>query len=126
MKNVLMFLGFMALSLLLRASPLVSETPILSVGTGTTVSISTSAWTVVPTASTMSTRSGIKVSNPSSNTANVACILDTAAPTEATTVRPIEIQPGENPFVPARTNLNLYCVSLNTSAESIHVQEVGQ
>jgi len=124
MKRFVFLLGFFP-SLAL-AAPLVTEAPILSVGTGTTVSISTSAWTLVPAASTLAARSGVKISNPSTNTANIVCILDTATPTEATTVRPIEIQAGENPLVPARSDILIYCLSLHTSAENVHTQEVGQ
>ena len=127
----LIFVGLLFLPCLVSAAPPVAEAQIVYVGAGTTVSISTdtgavAAWTVVPTTVGLNRRSGLKVSNPSSNTSNVVCILDTAAPTEATTVRPIEIQPWENPFIPARFDIFLYCISLASSAESVHVQEAGQ
>lgn len=120
---------FLCLSLCgasVMAAPLVAEAPIMGVGSGTTVSVSTYAWTELPTTSTLSSRSGIKISNPSTNTGNVVCILATTTPTEATTVRPIEIQPGENPFIPCRIDIELYCISLHTAAENVHVQEVRQ
>lgn len=108
----------------------VEQKPVRYVGTGTTVSISTSAWTLVPASSSLTSqdRSGIKVSNPSTNNAAFAAILSTSSvtPGEATTVRPIEIGAGENPFIEAEKNIFLYLLSLHTSAENAHVQEVGQ
>lgn len=119
--------------LLLLCSPVhaggdTEEKPISAPGTGTTVSISTSAWTKVPTTSSLTTRSGIKVSNPASNNAAFAAVLSTSSvtPGEATTVRPVEIERGENPFVPCSDNTYLYLLSLHTSAENAHVQEVRQ
>lgn len=126
MKRLFLTSMFLGLSKAAMAAPPVQEAQISVAGDATTVSISTSAWTAVPATVGLTRRAGVKVSNPSSNNANVVCILDTAAPSEATTIRPIEIQPGENPFIPARYDILLYCLSLHTSAESIHAQEVGQ
>lgn len=126
MKLIVFSIFALFIAAFVSAAPTVKEAPIEVVGTATTVSISTSAWTAVPTASTLARRVGIKVSNPSSNSANIVCILGDGTPSEATTVRPIEIQTGENPFIPVRVDAYLYCLSLHTSAESIHVQEAGQ
>lgn len=125
MKKLIPFIVFL-LPVFCKASPLVTESPIISLGTASTVSISTSTWTKVPATSTLGARTGIKVNNPSTNNASVVCTLDTTAPTIATTIRPIEIQKGENPFIPVRVDVLLYCLSLHTSAENIHAQEVGQ
>lgn len=122
----LMFPLLMSIPGVAFAAPPVAEAQISVVGAGTTVSVSKDDWTVVPTTVGLTRRSGIKISNPSSNNANIVCILDTATPTEATTVRPIEIQPGENPFIEARYDILLYCLSLHSAAENVHVQEVGQ
>ena len=126
MKRIALFLAAFGAAWSCHAAPPVAEAQIKNVSDGTTVSISTSAWTAVPTTVALNSRSGIKISNPSSNSNNIACILDTAAPTEAITIRPIEIQPGENPFIQARYDIFLYCVSLHTAAMSVHAQEVGQ
>ena len=71
------------------AAPKVAEAPIIAYGTPTTVSISTSAWTVVPAASSLTSRTGIIVSVPSTLNANVVGHLGSCASTSvATTVRP--------------------------------------
>ena len=104
----------------------VQEEPIQRVGTATTVSVSTSAWTLLPAASSLSRRIGYKVNNPAANNASVYCVGSVAAPTIATTTIPIEIQAGENPLVPMSESIDLYCVSVHTAAEDIHIQELGQ
>jgi hypothetical protein len=105
------------------------EAPINSVGTATTVSVSNSTWTKVPTTPSLVGRTGIVVSVPSTNTANVVGVLtvSTSGPTEATTVRPFEIEKGNSfALVPAADNVYLYLLSLHSGAESVHVQEVKQ
>lgn len=104
----------------------VKEKPIYGVGTATTVTISAADWTKVPTASTLNRRSGVKVSNPATNSATLYGVISTGTtPTEATTVHPIEIQPGENPFIPVGDGMNLFLLSSSGSV-SAHVQEVRQ
>ena len=71
-------------------------------------------------------RTGAKVSNPATNNAAMAGILSDGTPSEATTIRPIEIQAGENPWVPIGIELDLWLLSLHTSAESVHSQECHQ
>ena len=108
------------------AVDIVKEAPIYKVGTATTVSVSTSTWTKVPTASTLTRRAGIKVCNRLSNNASIYGVISTAAPTISTTTTPIEIEKGENPFIPVGDDHFLYLLSGHTSAENAHVQEVGQ
>lgn len=125
MKKLALF-GLAVLSTVaLKASPLVQETPIRSVGTPTTVAISTSVWTVVPVASSLSGRSGILVSVPATLNANVVGHLGGCTSTAvATTVRPIELVKGEEQAdIPVSDTVCLYLLSLHSGAESVHVQE---
>ena len=102
------------------------EEPIHTVGDGTTVLVSTLTWTLLPVASTFNKRHGLRVSNPASNTAAMGCILSNGSPSEATTVRPIEIEKGENPIFRIDGKIDLFCFSLHSAPESVHVQEVRQ
>jgi len=106
----------------------VREVPISRVGTGTTVSVSTFAWTNAVTSSSLSNRACVKVSNPSSNNASFVYIPSTSSviPGEATTVRPGEIETGEGPCIAAGDSIYIWLLSLHTSAENAHVQEWGQ
>lgn len=128
MKKILISLGFLlGFVAITQAAPDVEEESMHYAAAASSVSISTSAWTVVPTTSGLNYRSGIKVNNPSTNNASVVGILSrSASPSDSITVHPIEIEPGENPFIPCGDDLYLYLLSLHTSAEYIHVQEVRQ
>lgn len=128
MKLLLALAGLFLSGSVYAGKPLVAEAPINAVGAGTTVSISTSAWTKVPASGNTSGRTGIKVCNPSGNSATMYGVIssNSSSPTEATTVRPIEIQAGENPLIPIADNLYLYLLSVHTGAENAHVQEVKQ
>lgn len=109
-------------------APRVEEMPITAVGTATTVSISTSAWTLVPAATSLTSRNGILVSVPATLNANVVGVLAACGgSTPATSVRPIEIAKGNGfTLFPIDPGVCLYVLSLHTSAESIHVQEIKQ
>jgi hypothetical protein len=107
----------------------VLEQPITARGTGTTVSVSISAWTKVPASSSIDGRSGLLVNNPATNTARMLGILGgcTVSPTEATTVGPLEFAPSTDfSYIPVSNAVCLYLISLNGSAENVHVQEVRQ
>ena len=102
------------------------KSPVIqSVGTGTSVSISTSAWTAVPTTSTLANRAYVKVSNPASNANAVMCIAKKASPAEAITVNPVEIVPGANPAIPAPADFTVYCIA-KTAAQTVSVVEFGE
>jgi hypothetical protein len=118
--------GFLGLSLF--AAPLVSETPVGAYGTPTTVSISTSTWTEVPASSSLNGRSGVLVSVPATNTANMVGHLgDCSSTSIATTVRPLEFVKGNGyALVPIDDSVCLWLLSLHTAAENAHVQEVRQ
>jgi hypothetical protein len=104
-----------------------TEVSISTVGTPTTVSISTSAWTMVPAASTLATRNGINLSVPASlNAVVVGHLGDCTSTAIATTVRPLEFSKGSFYFIPVNNSICLWTLSLHTAAESIHVQEVKQ
>lgn len=111
-----------------EAAPVtVKENSITSVGTPTTVSISTSAWTKVPATSTLSSRNGLAVSLPASATAVMVGHFGGCTSTAvATTVRPMELAKGSFIFVPVSNDVCLWLLSLNTSAENVHVQEIKQ
>lgn len=110
-----------------HAAPLEAEAPIKDVGTPVTVSISTSTLTKVPTSQT-SGRMGIFIDSPSSNSARTVGFLgDCSSTALASTIRPIEIAPGTNTtYIGIREDVCLWLLSLNTSAESVHYQEVKQ
>lgn len=105
------------------AAPLVEEQALNGSGTLTSVSITTDAW--ITTTSTLGGRSGIKVNNLSTNNASIAATCGTAVPGNLTDYD-IEIQTGENPFIPCANNLNLYLLSLHTAAETIKFREYKQ
>lgn len=104
------------------------EISISAGGTPTTVSISTSAWTKVPAASSLARRAGVVVSVPASNTANVVGHLGGCSSTSiAITVRPMEfVKGGGFTLVPIDENVCLYLLSIHTGAENVHVQEIRQ
>jgi len=110
------------------AVPLVGEAPIKGYGTPTTVTVSTSAWTRVPAASSLTGRAGLLVALPASSNANMEGHLGSCTSTSvAKTVRPIELIKGTGfVFIPASDNVCLYLLSLDTAAENVHVQEVKQ
>jgi len=115
----------------LRASPVdvsATEVSISTVGTSTTIEISTSAWTLVPAASSLSGRNGLTVSVPSTNNANIVAhpgnCISTAV---ATTVRPYEVAKGNGfTLFPFDNSVCLWALSLHTSTESVHVVEIAQ
>lgn len=109
------------------AAPPVAEAPISSYGTPVTISISTSTLTQVPSTTTTG-RIGIFVDAPASNSARVVGFFGNCTSTAlASTIRPIEIAPATNTtYFPLRDDVCLWLLSLNTSAESIHYQEVKQ
>lgn len=128
MKSFFTMLGFMLGSAVcVWAAPPVAEAPIKSYGTPVTLSISTSTLTKAPTSQT-SGRMGIFIDNPNTNTARVVGFLGNCTSTAlASTIRPIEIAPSSNSsYFPAREDVCLWLLSLHTSAESIHYQEVLQ
>lgn len=111
-----------------KAIEATKELSIGAFGTPHTISVSTSAWTKVPSSTTLNRRTGYIVSNPATNSANmVAHLGNCSSTTIATTVRPQEILKGNGfVFEPNDANVCLWMLSLHTSAENVHVQEVAQ
>lgn len=128
MKRLFITLGLSFVAVVAFAAPRVEEMPITAVGTATTVSISTAAWTVVPTATSLTSRNGMLVSVPSTNNANVVGVIDVCGGTSvATTIRPIEVSKGNGfTLFPIDPGVCLYLISLDTAAENVHVIEVKQ
>lgn len=97
-----------------------------------TLSVSTTAWTRIPSTTTVaavsSRRIGVYVDVPSTSNANMVGIFDSCSATSssvATTIRPIELIKGsEAYFFPLSPSVCLYLMSLHTSAENVHYQEV--
>ena len=104
-----------------------AEAPVNGYGTPVTVSISTSTLTMVPTSQT-SGRMGIFIDNPASNSAVMVGFFGNCTSTAlASTIRPIEIAPSSNStYLPMREDVCLWLISLHTSAQNIHYQEVKQ
>jgi hypothetical protein len=130
MNRAIALAGILATMLFLApkagAVEAVKTVPIGAAGTGTAVPISTSTWTAVPATSSLNRRTLVKVRNKVSNNAAIICTASAASPSEAITVGDIEIQPGENPSLELDDNMDLYCVSLHTAAETINVKEYRQ
>jgi hypothetical protein len=131
MKKLFLFLGLMLPLGAMAApkfAPRVMEAELSQFGTPATVSVSTSAWTKVNPSSSLTSRSGIIVSVPSTNNANVVGILGNCTSTAiATTVRPIEIAKGNGfTLFPLADDVCLWLLSLHTAAESVHYQEITQ
>ncbi len=126
-KNLVVAVGLSLAAVGAKAAAMpVREQSYTAVGTATTVSISTSAWTLVPAATSLTGRTEVCVNEPNSNTAFMAATISTSSvvPGEAVTVRPIEIaDTSEDRCFPIGDGLYLYLISLHTAAESVHVQE---
>lgn len=117
---------FLFVSILHAAQP-VAEAPVNGYGTPATISISTSTLTMVPTTQTTG-RIGIYLDNPATNNARVVGFIGNCTSTAlASTIRPIEIAQATNSsYFPLRDDVCLWLISLHTSAENIHIQEVKQ
>lgn len=126
MKRYVLFSLFLLIASGVHAAFNTKEETINRIGTATTVSISTSSWTLCPSASTRANRAGVYVNNPSTSSASMAGILSASSPSEATTIQPLEFQSGEWALIPIGNGINLYLLSLHTSAENAHCQEIGQ
>jgi hypothetical protein len=110
-----------------RCAEITIEGPIMRSGVAITVSVSTSAWTLSNTAtSKLEQRAGYRITNPTSNTAAMYAVCHESTPTEAITVKINEIAKGSNMIMPCGNNMNLYLLSVNTSAENANVWEIGQ
>lgn len=128
MKRLLILIAFsLALTAKVYAKEDTKELPIGEIGKAFATSVSTTDWTVIESTITrrMQVRSGIKVSNPATNSYVVYGILSRSTPTEATSIRPIEIQAGENPFIPLNEGISLYLIS-PSGAQTVYAQEVKQ
>lgn len=126
MKKSILLISLLLPAYSMAATP-VAETPINDFGTPVTISISTSTLTKVPSSQT-SGRFGIFLDNPATNNARVVGFFGNCTSTAvASTIRPIEIAQATNStYFPMREDVCLWLISLNTSAESIHYQEVKQ
>jgi hypothetical protein len=129
MKWVFLFgiLGFVSWRTAFAATPIYEQVT-SSVGTGKTVSVSTSAWTLLPAVSSLAGRTGVMLTNDSSNTSNCAIILSTSSviPAEATTVRPGSLNPGATSILGVGDNIFIWGLYLGTSAANVHVEELRQ
>jgi hypothetical protein len=126
-KNLIVGLGLLLVACGAKAAAMpVRIQSYTAVGTATTVSISTSAWTKVPTTSSLTGRTEVCVDLPASASAGMVGIIssNSSTPAEAITVRPIEIVKGEQDrCYDVPDGLYLYLLSLHTGAENAHVQE---
>ena len=111
-----------------KASPLVSETPAISVGSLSCVSISTSAFTLVPSGTAMGGRVGMFINNLSTNTAKmVGTQVNSTDSAPIGSVGEMKVSPSTDMFyLPASDKLNVYLLSLAASAETACIREVKQ
>jgi len=111
------------------AATAVEEVAIGGIGTPATVSVSSFTLTKIPASSTLSSRSGILIDNPSTNTGSMVGFLGNCTSTaRANTIRPIEIAPSSNGgYISMDNNVCLWIITtLTTGPENVHVQEVSQ
>ena len=133
MKKITMVTFLLLMSVCVSAAPPVMETPIKMAGVPTTISVSSSTLTKVPTTQT-SGRTGIYISNPAGNAFNFTGFIgDCTAATSTSTIRPIEITAStgtlNNRYFPLREDVCLWLTAGSGSVSgtaNIHVQEVGQ
>lgn len=132
MKSFLLFaLLSLSASCLHAAGQLVTEAPISGYGTPVTIAISSTTITKLPSSQT-SGRFGIYVSNPSTNTGDVAGFFGNCSSTAlASTIRPVVISTRSVEgmyYIPMREDVCLWLISIPTTAatQSIHYQEVKQ
>jgi hypothetical protein len=122
----LLFLALLFVGVSVYAAPAVIEQPIIDHGTAGSVSVSTSAWTAVPTTPT-SGRTGMFVTVQSSATANMHGHIGTSStPTLSTSRHPIVLKPGITQYHALAQNEYLYLISKHTSSERVEYQEVKQ
>lgn len=106
------------------SSPAVREQAITSVGTPTSVSISTSAWTKCP-ATTADTRVGVVVGLAATNNAGMAGIMvNTGVTAPATSLQLLPLSKGSYNIIPVSPGVELYLISLHTAAESAICGEI--
>lgn len=127
MKRIALLLLFLGTPLICKAATPVAEAPVKNFGVPVTISISTSTMTKVPSSQT-SGRMGIFLDAPYTNSARVVGFFgDCTSTANASTIRPIEVAPATNSsYFSMREDVCLWLLSLNTSAESVHYQEVLQ
>jgi len=127
MKKMLMLLPLLFVAVGAQAGPAaVKMTSIKSTGVAVTVSVSTMAWTVAnSTTSLVAGRSGYFVTSPAANTGAMYALCKAAAPTEAITVRSFQIL-DETKQIECGPNLNLYLISIHSAAENAHIQEYAR
>lgn len=110
-------------------APLVTEAPILGVGTPITIAVSSTTLTMVPS-SQASGRLGVFVDISSTNTARVSGFFGNCTSTSlSNTIRPIEIAPSSNStYFPIREDVCMWLLSLDStlSTLAVHYQEVKQ
>lgn len=122
-KNLFLFFALcLTPSIVFAGKPLVAEAPFNDHGTAGCVSISTSAWTAIPTTATAG-RVGLYVTNVSTNTGNMNGTFDN---TVGIGIQPILFKPGITQYHGAADSEPLYLRSLHTSAEDACYQEMKQ
>lgn len=102
------------------AAPLVSETPGMSWGSTSCVSISTSAWTA-STSSNLAGRAGLFVVNKTTNT-----VYGTETNTDSISTTAFLFPATSMTFLPLADNKTLYLLETGAGAETVCVKEVKQ
>lgn len=126
MKRIV-FAGALMLAGGAWGAPPVAEAPVKSYGTPVTISIDNSTLTKVPSSQT-SGRIGVFLDVPATNTGRAVGFYGNCTSTAlASTIRPIEINPGTNStFLPIREDVCLWLITTHSAPESVHYQEVMQ
>jgi hypothetical protein len=128
MKKLLLLLSFLLCAGVVHAGkPLVAEAPINAVGSATCLTISTSAWTAVPTTVTTG-RVGLYVTEIGTAAANMSGQLGTSLPADPASYGPILLKPGLTQYHGLSDAVTLYLRSLNAGvgSEQVCTQEVKQ
>jgi hypothetical protein len=128
-----LFFFVLFLSVVLPPPTPVKENALNASGPGYSVALTTHSWTVlnstntaIPATSPCTSRDGMFVNNPESNSGTVNLTCSKTAPTEGITVAPFKAKVGADRWIPCGPALNIYGVSLHTGPESVNVKEACQ
>lgn len=122
-------LALFGASFAFAGQPLVAEAPIKACTDPTQVSISTSAWTQVPSGGNCAGRTGLFLNVISTASARMCGIItnSSSAPSVSIGLCPIEIAPAsDSAFIGISDGSYLWLRSKHTSAEAAEQQEVKQ
>lgn len=125
--GLILAFALLALPSIPQAAPLWTEEPATTCADSFTVTLTTFSYTQVPS-SPCSSRFGIVLRNPGSNSGNIVCKGgeqdENTTPTWTTGDGAFEISAGGYDFLRFDNRTRVYCYSRHTSAEAVKGQEL--